>query len=150
MAEPEFELKPESDEVTGRCECCGNISRAVTGLAYRGRDAYAAYHVHWTVGHIPEYGANFDFIIGEWGEGTSAADRSAVSLVYKISQNGPGFMVIDAGERHVAKSSLVGRALKREEVVGQPIARDVFALCDAIWLQDARVAELSGGPSESA
>jgi hypothetical protein len=73
-----------------------------------------------------------------------AQDRCAVSLIYRLADSGPGFMVIDAGKRDVARSKLVGRALDRAEVVGQPIAHDVFALCDAILAQEERVAEILG------
>jgi hypothetical protein len=149
MPASEFELELENDRITGRCECCGNVSRTVSGYAYFRGHPFAAYFVHWTMGHVPDYGANFDFIIGKWSaDGGTPADRFAVSLVYRVTENGRGFMVIDATGRSISTSGLAGHVLKREEVVGQPIARDAFALCDAIWLQDARIAELSGGPSE--
>jgi hypothetical protein len=140
----EFEIEPEGSRETGRCECCGNFSRIVWGLAKRHRHPFAAYGVHWTLGKVPEHGANFDLIIGKWGDRASAVDRCAVSLVYRLASNGPGFMVIDAAGRDIAESELVGRALKREEVIGQPISHDVFALCDAVLAQDDRIAELLG------
>jgi hypothetical protein len=40
------------------------------------------------------------------------------------------------------ESKLYGRALKRDEVVGTPLAANVFALFDAVWLQDPRIDEL--------
>ena len=141
-----FEIEPENEKVTGRCECCGNVSRAVWGFAYLYGRPFAAYQVHWTMGHVPEYGANFDLIVGRWAaDGGTSADRSAVSLVYRIVDNGPAFTVIDANARNIAKSNLASRALKRDEIVGQPIAHDVFALCDAVLMQDERVAEILGG-----
>ncbi len=83
---------------------------------------------------------------GRWAaDGGTSADRSAVSLVYRIVDNGPAFTVIDANARNIAKSNLASRALKRDEIVGQPIAHDVFALCDAVLMQDERVAEILGG-----
>jgi len=143
MATSSFEIEPQGSDTT-HCECCGNLSRAAWGLAWLRGSPFATYFVHWTLGHVPEHGANFDLIVGEWGDGTSADDRCAVSLLYRISESGPGFMVINADERNIAKSELVGRALKRDEVVGQPISRDVFALCDALLAQDDRIAELLG------
>ena len=52
-------------------------------------------------------------------------------------------MVVDASETSIASNPLVGRALKREEVVGTPLAQEVFELVDAIWLEDANIAEVT-------
>jgi hypothetical protein len=46
---------------------------------------------------------------------------------------------------HCASNDLVGRALRRTDVAGRPIARKVFGLCDAILMQDKTLAELLGG-----
>jgi hypothetical protein len=51
-------------------------------------------------------------------------------------------MVIDAGDRPAASSELVGRALARAGVVGQPIARQAFAVY-AVLARNVR-GELSG------
>jgi hypothetical protein len=114
----------------------------VWGYVHSGQSTLAAYFVHWTLGHVPDRGANIDLIVGPWGDNTSSDDRCAVSLAYRQLDTGPSFMVINAAERDIAKSSLVGRALNRSEVIGRPIADDVFAICDAVWLQDPRINEL--------
>jgi hypothetical protein len=139
-----FALELGDSRDTGRCECCGNFSRMVNGYAYRNGDAYAAYFVHWTLGHVPEHGANLDLIVGQWGKGAKRRNRIAVSLAYRLHGNGPGFMVIDATNREVGKNKLVGLALARDQVIGQPNAQDVFALCDTILAQDPRLTELLG------
>jgi predicted outer membrane lipoprotein len=51
-------------------------------------------------------------------------------------------MVIDGEGRPADHRSLCGQALKREEVIGTPLAANAFALFDAIWLQDPRIEEL--------
>jgi len=51
-------------------------------------------------------------------------------------------MVQDASVRRIGSSPLVSRALKRTEVDGQPIAADVFQICDSIYLADPRIVEL--------
>jgi hypothetical protein len=144
MVTSAFKIESEGERITGRCECCGNVSRAVWGFARRHQETFAACFVHWTVGHVPEHGANVDLILGEWGEGTSAHNRFAVSLIYRFANSGPSFMVVDAAGRDVGRSNLVSRSLSRAEVVGQPIAHDVFALCDAVLAQEKRVQELLG------
>src|SRR5882672_4044203 len=139
-----YEIELSGSHETGVCECCGNRSRCVWGYIYKDGDAAAVYYVHWTLGHILDHGANFDLILGLWGDGTSAADRVAVSLDYRLLDGVPTYMVIDAGARPVAENENAGRALARTEVVGQPIAPEVFALCDAILPGDPRIAELRG------
>ena len=134
---------------TGKCQCCGRTSRCVWGYVHSGQGALAAYFVHWTLGHVSDRGANIDLIIGRWGDSTNSDDRCAVSLAYRRLDTGPSFMVLDAATRDIAKNSLVGRALARTQVIGQPIADDVFAVCDAVWLQDPRITELHDKASQA-
>src|SRR6185503_13509991 len=120
-----FRIEPGGTHDT-LCECCGRQSRTVSGFVYHGDDAAAAYFVQWTVGGVDTHGANFDLIIGKWGEGATARDRSSVALEFRRTDRGPSFMVIDASARPAGRSDLVGRALAREEVVGTPIAKSAF------------------------
>ena len=85
---------------------------------------------------------NIDLIIGSWGEGTRPQDRVLVSALYRPTRGGGSFMVVDAESRFARKSELCGRAMRRAEVVGTPLAPEVFSLLDAVWLDDSRVAEV--------
>ena len=130
----------QQDESAGVCACCGNTSHTIWGLVHNGDKTVAAYWLHWTVGHLDTEGANLDLIIGSWGDGTGPYDRFAASLVYLEPINQPpALMVIDANEREIAGSDLVRSALRREEVIGTPVADQVFSFVDAIWLQDSRI-----------
>ena len=113
----------------------------VWGYVSQGDAAVAAYFVEWTPGH-QDCAANFDLIIGVWGPDASARDRTAVALTFRHVPTGPAFMVVDAAERPVGISPLVGEALGRKQVVGKPIATTVFALCDCVYAQDGRIEEL--------
>ena len=84
----------------------------------------------------------FDLIIGTWGEGAGPEQRKAVSVAYRVLQTGPSFMVQDANARKIGSSSLVSEALNRSYVIGRPIAEKVFAVCDAVYIGDPRIAEL--------
>jgi hypothetical protein len=139
----EIALEPAGTSDFERCECCGRNSRTVWGLARRHGDAHAAYFVHWTLGRVAEHGAHFDLIFGRWGEKTIRADRYAIALEYRRTDQGPAFMVIDASTRRFAQNELVGRALRRDEVIGTTLATDAFELVDAIWLHDGRISEVS-------
>jgi hypothetical protein len=68
-----------------------------------------------------------------------------VSLVYRLLDNGPAFMVVDAATRGHPKGELASHALARNDVVGRPMSGRIFGLCDATLAQDQRLAELLDG-----
>lgn len=122
----------------GVCACCGHTNHRVGGLVWRDEEPHAAYFVDWTQGHVAEKGSLWSIVLGEWGDGTSAADRVAVNL-HSRHDDKPGFGVIDADPASAVMSNLAGTALRRDEVIGKPIAADIFAICDAVLDQDDRV-----------
>jgi hypothetical protein len=137
-------IEPTGSNDFGPCSCCGDNSRSVWGFIHHGDTGEAAYFVHWTLRHVQLHGAHFDLALGRWGEDSSSNDRFAVSLEFRRTGQGPQFMVIDATDRPIAKGELVSRALRREEVIGTPLAQQVFDIVDAIWLQDQRIEEIRG------
>ena len=142
MSELKIELSGSKD--FGPCECCGGDSRTVWGFVHSTSGPEAAYFVQWTMGHVDQHGANVDLIVGKWGIGAKRADRCAIALEFRRTEQGPSFMVIDSASRPVATSDLVGRSLARSEVIGSPLAKIAFDIVDAIWLQDGRIAEIVG------
>jgi hypothetical protein len=134
-------LETSGESSFGPCECCGQMTSRVWGFVYNHDAAAAAYYVEWTPAHEVTT-AIFDLIIGTWGEDTDAKDRKAVSLEFRKLDSGPAFMVVDAKNRPTAGSSLVSKALSREEVIGSPTATHVFAICDVIYLEDPRLSLL--------
>jgi hypothetical protein len=126
--------------VTGTCDCCGKTSKIASGFVHDELGAaQAAYFVHWTADH-PDHGANFDLIVGRWGDGSDPLERAGVSLRFLPKK---GFMVIDAQERPFAKGQqLFSRGLARTDVIGTPLAAWVFSLVDAVWLGDDRIDEM--------
>jgi hypothetical protein len=137
-------LEPTGRSEFERCECCGENSRTVWGLARRDGRAHASYFVHWTLGRVADNGAHFDLILGRWGDNATKADRYAVSLEYRRTEQGPAFMVIDATERPIMHNELVGRPLRQNEVIGTALATHAFELVNAIWLKDRRISEVTG------
>ena len=141
MMSDEIEVEVDSQKDSGPCDCCGEPSRTVSGFLHTKEATLAAYFVHWTPGKR-EHGASYDLIVGPWGEGARRENRYLVSLRYRVTERGPEFMVVDATDRPAASNELVGRALSRTQVVDTPLATSVFALVDAIYLHDPRIAEL--------
>ena len=140
MRELSIEVSGSND--FGACECCGSNSRTVWGFVQRGDATDAAYFVQWTLGQVERHGANFDLIMGRWGDAADSKERYVVSMELHRTPQGPTFTVIDSFNRPATRSDLVGKALARDEVIGTPLAKQAFELIDAIWLQDARIAEI--------
>ncbi|MEN3950944.1 hypothetical protein [Iodidimonas sp. SYSU 1G8] len=126
---------------TGHCDCCGSTTRRVWGEVHAADGIVAVYYVGWSEGR-PDHGAAFDLIIGKWGDGATSEDRAAVSLDFRVSEARGAFMVVDAPGRRIAVSELAGSALTRSEVIGTPLASQVFALIDAVYMKDARLDEV--------
>lgn len=131
----------------GPCKCCGLTSQLATGFIHRDEAESVGYQVHWTKGKVEKHGVGFYFILGRWGDGTTASDRFAVALRYRADAEATGFMIVDAGETSIGSHSLVGKALRREEVVGTPLAQEIFDLVDFVWLNDERIAEITQADS---
>jgi hypothetical protein len=138
-----FQIEQVGATDHGPCDCCGSMSRLVTGLANRHGEPYAGYQVHWTLGQIERHGATFYVILGSWGDDATAADRFAVVLRYRADTEAKGFMVVDADKTQIASHPLVGRALRRDEVVDTPLAKEVFDFVDFLWLNDDRISEIA-------
>ena len=136
-----LEIFPDNQKTFGPCDCCGEMTSRVWGYIYGRNDALAAYYVEWTPRHEGQQ-ANFDLIVGVWGEDTCASDRQAIAVEFRKLDTGPAFRVIDAKYREVSKSALVAEALDRDSVIGTPLAAQVFAICDLIYLEDPRISEL--------
>ena len=134
----DLEVEP-AGESGGFCDCCGNESRTVWGYVHRcGTETVASYFVQWTVGAaLADHPANFDIVMGSWGDGTSPADRCAIALLYSETEDGPAVMVVDAVRRDM--SSLAASALRRDEVIDTPLATAAFAISDAVFAQDDRL-----------
>ena len=136
-------IEPEGSHDHGLCGCCGHMSRTVWGYLNDAGGPMGVYYVNWTLGRA-DHGARFDLVVGKWGEGTSSQDRSVVAVVLRRTSNGPQFMVVDADRRPAAMhGTLADAGLRRDQVIGTPLAAEVFAMVDAIWLRDARIGELS-------
>ena len=138
-----WNLEPAGAADFGPCDCCGGQSRTVWGFLHRDGETLAAYYVQWTLGQVQQHGAHFDLVVGRWGDGATAGDRSLACLEFRRTDNGPAFRVIDAETRSAARSGLADTVLSRAEVLEGSLREQLFAMVDEIYLHDARIAELS-------
>jgi len=137
---PRLTIEIAKEATFGPCDCCGQMTKRVWGYVYRLGAALAVYYVQWTPGHEAK-SADFDLIAGPWGENTDASQRSAISLQYRVLETGPAFMVVDASTR-AYDNKLTSHSLTRAEVIGTPLAAEVFAICDLIYAEDPRIKEI--------
>lgn len=134
-----IEIEPASMKSSGRCACCGKSRRTAWGFVYRDGGPRACYFVEWTLGKS-DCSARIDVVVGDWNDGTTEADREAVSLEYRLLDTGPSFSVAEAKGRPAAE---VGRAMG-VDVAGTPLAEEVVSIAGAVLASDARVRELAG------
>jgi hypothetical protein len=131
----------QTGQNTGHCDCCGTATRRVWGFVSCEGVTVAAYFVGWTIGR-PDHGAAFDLIFGAWGDGAKPETRAAIALDFRVVDGTPQYMVVDAEGRPPASSDLVANALARVDVIGSPLAAQVFEIVDAVYLGDATLDEL--------
>lgn len=132
-----FTVEPSGPFELVSCDACGEKSRLATGFV-RGRGGETAYAVHWTAEEVDQQGAYFDLLMAQDPESL------AITLEFRITAEGPRFMVTDALGRHAWNQVPGVRRLAREDVMASPLADLAFAIVDAIWVQDARIQELHG------
>jgi hypothetical protein len=136
------ELRIETSGIQeGTCDCCGTSTRRVWGFVRHPIGAVAAYFVGWTIGKR-DHGATFDLIMGAWGDSSTPEQRGAVSLKYGIGDGASGFAIVDGADRSITNSKLVGRSFTRAEVINTPLAGQVFAIADAVFMTDPRLDEV--------
>ena len=127
----------------GTCNCCGKTTKRVWGFVHHPRGTVAAYYVSWTIGK-QDHGAAFDLILGAWGNNGGCEDRATVTLDYRVGEGGSWFRVENAAEHFLAGNQLSGHSCTRADVIGTPLAEQVFAIGDAILLGDPRLDEVRG------
>ena len=129
------------DESAGYRNCCGKQSKTTWGNLEDSSGAKVIYFFQWTVNdryHMP----CFDIVLGPWGDGTAPSDHVLVSLQYQSRPGGGSFMVAGGKGRRADDRNLCGRAPERADVIGTPLANDVFAFADAVWLTEPRIEQI--------
>jgi hypothetical protein len=138
----EFKVETAGEAGSG-CECCGDETRTVWGYVHSGDQTLAAYFVQWTQGKS-EHAANFDFLIGTWGD-PEVKDKRLASWVFNPKQAGGSFMAVDGSSRPAARSDLCSLVLTREQIIGDAELKSLrTSLIDAVWLGDSRIKEIRG------
>jgi hypothetical protein len=135
-------VEPTLHKSHGPCPHCGGEEQTVWGNVYAPSQQRAVYYVRWTAGRRRE---NITFLVsvGSWTS-DNPSDRRSVGLACRLRRGWPGFMVIDAARTPWGlngDTTVLGRMLPRDEVIGTQLAAEVFQVVDAVIVQDPRVRE---------
>jgi len=71
--------------------------------------------------------------------------KSALPLEWRNTDSGPACRVVDAADTSWANEPILGRMLSREYAMAFGRATEVFAVADAVWLNDRRLLEALDG-----
>jgi len=128
-----IELEPPSE--SGPCECCGGRTTALTRFVYKDGDAHAIYYARFSDNH-PERRVTLAVSIGEWGEGSSAAQRTAFALELRSGPESYEVSVCDAATSPWCGAELLGPMLDRDAALAHPMIDAVFQITDHAVARD--------------
>lgn len=128
-----FELEAPREQ--DPCPCCGGRTTALTRFVHKDGNAYAVYLASFSDNH-PDRVVSLVAGLGEWGDGTTPADRIAIAMQLRCTATGYGVAVIDGLDSPWANATFLGRLLSREEALASPSVADAFHLTDHIVLED--------------
>jgi len=127
----------------GTCDACGAQTGRQIGFTYADGDANAVYYLDWCEGSHSERIAYLTVAAGEWGDGTSGADRVAVGIEIRAE----GMRLAEAPV--IDRPDFLGRFVPRDEAIALGGIDSLWHLADHIVLDDVaavRVMEwLRGG-----
>lgn len=133
----DFTVEPGRANNLAPCECCGATTRIVRGFVSRAGTPRAIYLVRWALGN-KHTDADVVVSIGGWCD-ADPSPRQLVSLSLRQLEDGPAFVVVDAACTQWSNEEILGEPKERSEVIGTPLANEVFAILDAAALQDERL-----------
>jgi hypothetical protein len=136
-----FEFEAPS---AAKCECCGDITTALTRFVYQDGAAYAIYYARFGVAHEPRV-VEAVVSIGEWGEGSGPWDRVAFPLRLRAADSEYQVTLVDAAESPWEGVELLGRMLDRAEALQHERVKEVFHISDHMVRDDAPLRDYLNG-----
>ncbi|MEP5630362.1 MAG: hypothetical protein ABJP79_00615 [Tateyamaria sp.] len=126
----------EGDHEQIPCDCCGKTTTKISGDIEGPNGWLGFYFVRFSGAH-PEHPAVFRIATGDWSDGALAENRWIFDLEYDVGAE--GFRVLDTKSQGDGASATY---LDRADIVGSSFAPEAFAMVDAIFMKDTRLAEL--------
>jgi len=128
-----IEFEPPAEAAP--CECCGGTTTSLTRFVYRDGDARAVYYARFSDNH-PDGLVIAAVSIGEWGEGSTPAQRTAFAIELRSGPENYEVMVRDASASPWNGIELLGPMLDREVALAHPLIAEVFDITDHAVLED--------------
>jgi hypothetical protein len=125
----------EPPRESGPCECCGDTTTSLTRFVYKDGHAHAIYYARFSTNH-PERLVKAAVSIGEWGEGSNPAQRTAFALELRAGPDNYEVQVCDAASSPWSDATLLGPMLDREPALAHPLIDEVFHITDHAVLED--------------
>ena len=111
----------------GKCPCCGYRTKISMGVVEINEGHDRSYLARWTP-KKPDDG--MAFLI------STSIEGGVVSVLYSFEHE--SFMVVGTEDNgwEIEEEFFL---LERDEVIGTPLAKEIFAILDVIWVQDRGV-----------
>jgi hypothetical protein len=120
------------------CSCCGKKSVNLTGFVYSDGNASAVYFAGLAEDH-PDRSIQLAVGIGEWGDGTTAADRVGFTMVLRNAASSYEVMLVDPEQSSWNHVTMAGTLLAREPALKHPRVKEVFHITDHLVIEDPRI-----------
>ncbi|WP_019882253.1 MULTISPECIES: hypothetical protein [unclassified Methylophilus] len=133
-----IEFEPENQSEL--CKCCGGLTTSLTRFVYNDDDAYAVYYAKFSNNH-PERVVVATVSLGEWGEGSTPAQRVAFAFELRNSENEYQVGLIDAQFSPWHEAKTIGRTLNRDEALAHPLLKEAFHVTDHMVTDDEPIRE---------
>jgi len=128
-----FELEPP---VRTTCHCCGKPATRLTRFVYDDFGAYGVYFASFAPQHRD---VKAIVSIGEWGDGTTPADRAAFAMVLWQNAGNHAVTLVDAADSPWNDVDLLGPVLDRDEALVHPRLEDVYNVTDHMFSDDPEI-----------
>lgn len=119
------------------CECCGEITTGIWGRAFLENSEVALYYICWTKNEYEQKGATYNIIYRNYDK--ENRQDAMIAIDYFNNDNGVGFGILDAETNNLINTSQKLIKLDRDEILGMPFEPKLWALVDAIFLNDNRI-----------
>ncbi len=129
-----FEVEP-TGEKNDVCDCCDSKTQHHWGFVHFEDSTIASYFVRWAIG-LPDHGAWFNLVVGQWGNDADPTKRSHVALEFKLINRGPNFIVRNSSEANQDFSEIASSGSLRDDIIGTDLAPHIFAIIDAVYMSE--------------
>ena len=126
-----FLLEIGEDYKAVPCHCCGKAGSSGHGFIYRDGSPHGIYYLAWSSAH-PDQGVSLAIAVGEWDEGTTAAQRTCVGMEAYEGETEILFRFTNPEESPWPNTELLGPMMDREAALAHPLKTEFLELCEVV------------------